>query len=279
MMLFSAPYCLRIVRRRCTLLTDNYFMSVLAEPGVGSQYFDFDQHSLWNTVIGQDNCFRKSASRDTNFMWLQQGKVRVGDFNTTLNSTGAPPQLEQLELQVEGHGYIRQLSTGFPMRHVSLLSQHAVQSPLEIVEDEPMMMTAVHSHRLRIEGLGHIDSSGSVLGGAWYEVSLAGSGHSGSGDEADESSATTLCTSDFPCIYAAKWMVVPSFAAGKPTLTIQPLAEMNAELVGGRKTVHGTGFEVQLRRATVKREITVEVKRVGRPILFNSSLVGFVDDQ
>jgi hypothetical protein len=45
----------------------NYFMSVLAEPGGGSKYFDFkpskyktgSKHmpSIWNTVIGQDNTF------------------------------------------------------------------------------------------------------------------------------------------------------------------------------------------------------------------------------
>ena len=63
-------------------------------------------------MIGQDNCYHGSTSRDTNFMWLMQGKVRVGDFNTTLPSTGAPPQLERLELQVEGHARIRTLDVG-----------------------------------------------------------------------------------------------------------------------------------------------------------------------
>ena len=29
-------------------------MSVQSEPGRNSTYFDFDEHSLWNTVIGQD---------------------------------------------------------------------------------------------------------------------------------------------------------------------------------------------------------------------------------
>jgi hypothetical protein len=90
----------------------NYFMSVLAEPGPGSQYFDFDDQCIWNTVIGQDNCFVESTSRDTNFMWLQQGKVRVGDFNTSFGTTNLPPQLEKLELQVEGHGYVRTLDAG-----------------------------------------------------------------------------------------------------------------------------------------------------------------------
>ena len=63
-------------------------------------------------MIGQDNCYHGSTSRDTNFMWLMQGKVRVGDFNTSLPSTGAPPQLERLELQVEGHARIRTLDVG-----------------------------------------------------------------------------------------------------------------------------------------------------------------------
>ena len=35
----------------------NYFMSVQSEPGGNSTYFDFDEHSLWNTVIGQDGTF------------------------------------------------------------------------------------------------------------------------------------------------------------------------------------------------------------------------------
>eukprot|EP01052_Picozoa_sp_SAG31_P038681 SAG31_NODE_5215_length_2670_cov_1.691949_3_plen_90_part_00 len=39
-----------IVCRACIY---NYFMSVLAEPGTGSQYFSFDDKCLWNTVIGQ----------------------------------------------------------------------------------------------------------------------------------------------------------------------------------------------------------------------------------
>lgn len=41
----------------------NYFMSVQAEPGLNSKYFDFKESqyndkpmpSIWNTVIGQDN--------------------------------------------------------------------------------------------------------------------------------------------------------------------------------------------------------------------------------
>ena len=38
--------------------------------------------------------------------------VRVGDFNTSLPATNSPPQLERLELQVEGHGYVRTLGAG-----------------------------------------------------------------------------------------------------------------------------------------------------------------------
>ena len=90
----------------------NYFMSVQSEPGRNSTYFDFDEGSLWNTVIGQDDSYDQSefcptipaggdpsmcagpTVRDPNFIYMQHGQLHIGDFNTTIKSTGSPPGLE-----------------------------------------------------------------------------------------------------------------------------------------------------------------------------------------
>eukprot|EP01052_Picozoa_sp_SAG31_P027452 SAG31_NODE_2572_length_5459_cov_3.008396_4_plen_54_part_00 len=46
---------------------------------------------------------------------MQHGQLHIGDFNTTVESAGAPPRLEwNYQLQVEGEGYIRKLSHGGP---------------------------------------------------------------------------------------------------------------------------------------------------------------------
>ena len=100
----------------------NYFMSVAAEPGGGSKYFDFKESqygdgtnnmpSIWNTVIGQDNTFdqgemcpempascaktnpdRPAAcdqfckgpeTSDPNFIYMQHGQLHLGNFSTSV---------------------------------------------------------------------------------------------------------------------------------------------------------------------------------------------------
>ena len=90
----------------------NYFMSVQAEPGQNSTYFAFDEFSLWNTVIGQEDTFDESyqcpqlppgasaiqcagpTTRDPKFIYLQHGQLHIGDFNSTPPGAHSPPRLE-----------------------------------------------------------------------------------------------------------------------------------------------------------------------------------------
>jgi hypothetical protein len=100
----------------------NYFMSVAAEPGSGSKYFDFKESqygdgtnnmpSIWNTVIGQDNtydqgetcpimpasCAKSNPNRptgcdqfckgpetsDPNFIYMQHGQLHLGNFSASV---------------------------------------------------------------------------------------------------------------------------------------------------------------------------------------------------
>ena len=50
--------------------TDNHFSGVQAEPGPGSRYFYFDNHCLWNTVLGHDNTYHGAESFDAGFIYM-----------------------------------------------------------------------------------------------------------------------------------------------------------------------------------------------------------------
>eukprot|EP01043_Picozoa_sp_COSAG02_P049747 COSAG02_NODE_5029_length_4717_cov_3.581854_3_plen_117_part_00 len=70
-------------------------------------------------AVQQDH--RGPTVRDPNFIYLQHGQLHIGDFNTTVKSTGSPPGLEwRYQLQVEGEGYIRTLSHGYPHKKQGL---------------------------------------------------------------------------------------------------------------------------------------------------------------
>jgi hypothetical protein len=53
----------------------NHVSGVQAEPGPGSNYFDLDEHCLWNTILGHDNCDNPSISRDAGFAFLSSGQL------------------------------------------------------------------------------------------------------------------------------------------------------------------------------------------------------------
>ena len=59
----------------------NWFVSVQAEPGGLTSYFDFDNRSEANAVIGHDNCPHGSSSHDPAFLYQEGRSFHMGNFN------------------------------------------------------------------------------------------------------------------------------------------------------------------------------------------------------
>ena len=141
---------------------------------------------------------------DPRFIYLQHGQLHIGDFNTTVDhATGTPPFLDwRYQLQVEGHGYIRKLTQGFPHR------KRGLEAAVETVEDEPTLLTSTSSHVLEVSNLSHHHSSlgrgggsereGGLMAGAFFEIAVSGAAL-GAPD-----------CSESVCVFAAKFMVVPA---------------------------------------------------------------------
>ena len=264
----------------------NYFMSVQSEPGRNSTYFDFDEHSLWNTVIGQDGTFDQSyecptvqpggtaaqcagpTTRDPRFIYMQHGQLHIGDFNTTLPGKASPPRLDwRYQLQVEGRGYIRSLTHGFPVTQ-----RGSTAEELEVVVDEPVLLISANddngnsNNTVRISNLGlsvvaH-NPRGRLVAGASYEISFSGAGLGG--PDCQEL-----------CIISEKFTIVPISRAcdGPAELHVKRVGDAAGSsgsgddlvsLVGGRKTWRGGQIRFALARAE-EREVFVEVRRSGRP--------------
>ena len=98
----------------------NWFVSVQAEPGGDTSYFDFDNHSEANAVIGHDNCPHGGSSQDPAFLYQEGRSFHMGNFNTTSETGGAlgaehcfgkAGNAEPCVVQIEGSAYIRNLTT------------------------------------------------------------------------------------------------------------------------------------------------------------------------
>lgn len=115
----------------------------------------------------------------------------------------------------------------------------------------------IHRRRARCSNLA---CSGAA---AYYEVTIAGAGHGGA------------CAPG-PCVYSARYMVVPvpaavGSAAGGDFLSVTALGTATGVVVvagpAGREHVGGVGgvLKLQLAKAGHTREIVVDVRRAGKP--------------
>jgi hypothetical protein len=302
----------------------NYFMSVSAEPGGGSKYFDFQDSrynhtgeggggmpSIWNTVIGQDNTFdqgetcpimpvscaktnpKRPAScdefctgpetTDANFIYMQHGQLHLGNFSASVplmsNETAPvagrairklkpPPKLSwEYQLQVEGNGWVRNLTHGLPHTRLGLRDE-AVES----VDEEPHVLMALDKHTLEISNLAHQVSGGRHQGGAFYEITIAGVGFGAS-----------ECSGGV-CVYSAKFLVVPVAAAPEAGVdeaflsvtalgatsgvTLLPTTGAQAKDGTSATIVRGFALRFGLSEANETREVVVDVRHAGRPCTY-----------
>ena len=98
----------------------NWFVSVQAEPGGLTSYFDFDNRSEANAVIGHDNCPHGGSSQDPSFLYQEGRSFHMGNFNQTSEDGGALGAEHCLGkagnpapclMQIEGSAYIKNLTT------------------------------------------------------------------------------------------------------------------------------------------------------------------------
>jgi hypothetical protein len=98
----------------------NWFVSVQAEPGGGSSYFDFDNRSEANAVIGHDNTPHGAASQDPAFLYQEGRSFHMGNFNSSSEggaALGAEHCIDPVKgnevpclMQIEGSAYIRNVT-------------------------------------------------------------------------------------------------------------------------------------------------------------------------
>lgn len=88
----------------------NWFVSVQAEPGVGSRYFDFDERCNANAVIGHDNTYHGSVSQDKSFLYQAGSSLHMGNFNSS-SPSGGPLYLPGKTVNIQGAAYIRNLTS------------------------------------------------------------------------------------------------------------------------------------------------------------------------
>jgi hypothetical protein len=201
----------------------NWFSGILCEPGPGSLYYDFDEFSTANTLIGHDNTYRGGVTHDPAFTYLSSGTLRIGDFNSSqshdhLPPSGPwkPPQGSTVVLQVEGLGYIKSLEHGMPARQIG-----TKDSRVEAIHDEPVLLVSsddsVQTRRLgrqplkqlsRIEVMGMAAAQSGAHQGCYYEVTISGS----------SSSAETTS------VYTGRYLATPyRTRAGEPRVVVKAL--------------------------------------------------------
>ena len=223
----------------------NWFMSVQAEPGAGSSYFDFDNRSEANAVIGHDNCEHGAASQDPAFLFQEGRSFHMGNFNSS--SPGGAKGIDFTRtMQIQGTAWIQNLTHGGAAVRLGLKSE------VEVVDDEPLILTDTSRHTLRISNLGLASSFGSV-GGAFYEITIAGPGVG--------AAAGVL-------MYLGKFVVTPVAAMpehGVHAPFVSVVALEQRKLQWREQSAAGEGvIEIELEEAQVMRELVVEVRRVGR---------------
>ena len=97
----------------------NWFVSVQAEPGGLTSYFDFDNRSEANAVIGHDNCPHGGSSQDPAFLYQEGRSFHMGNFKQSDSGsflgaehcTSSVGKAASCLMQIEGSAYIRNLTT------------------------------------------------------------------------------------------------------------------------------------------------------------------------
>ena len=263
--------CGNVTTIKCEETGYNHFSGIQAEPGPGSRYFDVDEHSLWNTILGHDNCDNPSISRDPGFVFMSSGQLHLGNFNTSVglvpkyttnpsnSSAGASCSLHRgietptcsikgtRALTVEGTAFIRTLEHGFPLRK---LAKTEVEAPVvEVVEDGPVLLTDTEASELHIDGLRLAASADeqAIISAAFYDIALSGVGVGSDG---------------VPVAYQAKLMATPYTLGGVSGLALSPTIESSAGVLDVR--AENSSVVVELAPAQRARELVVEMRRVGR---------------
>ena len=249
----------------------NNFHSVSAEPGPGSQYFDFKGKpglSMWNTVIGHDNTYDLGMecwsnkdnyaaghagvgcpgpqTTDQGFSYIDAPfGIHIGNFDN-----GTKMDMTQI-LQVEGPGYIKALTHGLPVRREG--HPHG-NRPVEAVDESPAVLTSHggSAHTVRISNLGLVaDTRGP--GAAYYEITI--SGH-----------AEPPVEGGPPTTYTARYLVTPWRSSSKAGLAVETLVQSSSVLLLDTSD-EAAAVEVVLADPGsngLAREVIVDVRRVGR---------------
>ena len=229
-----------------------------------------------------DEFCKGPETTDPNFIYMQHGQLHLGNFSASVplaqdsrasaasvasSRVPAAPKLSwEYQLQVEGNGWIRNLSHGLPHTRRGLHD-----TAVESVDAEPTLLTAVDTHQVQVGNLALSgSSSGGWRGGSFYEITIAGVGYG------SEGSAT-------PCVYSAKYMVVPVAPPADATgameegfLSVTALgATTGVTLLDNRnESAGGSGAAVMVRGEVLRfglsvaneaREVVVDVRRAGRP--------------
>jgi hypothetical protein len=148
---------------------------------------------LWNTVLGHDNTYHGAESYDLGFVYMNSGKLHLGDYNSSAahinTSIEHPADINRsLSLQVQGKAYIKELTHGLPQRATAVANggESSAQGSLavETVEGRPHVLIQP-GRRLVITNLTLNTTSvassrrGRVVSAAYYEITLSGAGMGG----------------------------------------------------------------------------------------------------
>lgn len=291
----------------------NHFSGVQAEPGPGSRYFYFDNHCLWNTVLGHDNTYHGAESFDSGFIYMNSGALHLGNYNTSAHfntSIEHPADINHsLSLQVQGQGYIKELSHGLPRRATAVADggESATEDggslvAVETVEDRPHVLVQP-GRRLVIANLSLNATSrsmpasrtrGSVVSAAYYQITVSGAGAGGECSSGGKAGGYA--------VFSAQYVITPVLIGNLSRLHVKqvltgPAADqatsaaaegvdsLVASGVMGYSVDHETSslivelLDCTEEDGTSNRELVVDAKRVGRQATQPVARVLKTDDQ
>jgi hypothetical protein len=280
---FTAGFGGNVTIMYCHKCYYNHFSGVQAEPGPGSRYFYFDNHCLWNTVIGHDNTYHGAESYDSGFIYMNSGALHLGNYNGSAHfntSIEHPADINRsLSLQVQGRGYIKELTHGLPRRASAVADggESATQGgslvPVETVEDRPHVLIQP-GRRLVIANLSlnatAVPVAANVVSAAYYQITLSGAGVGGECSGGDAGGYA---------VFSAQYVVTPllirnlhrlhvkQVLAGSDHATAEGVDSLIVDGVIGFSVDHQlSSLIVQLLDCTEdgSRELVVDAKRVGR---------------
>lgn len=207
----------------------NWFSGLLCEPGPGSRYYDFDNYSSANTLIGHDNTYHGGTTHDSSFTYLSAGMLRLGDFNASSahqpkDGPWKPPTGKSTVLQVEGLGYIKNLEHGLPSRRIGLIEKR-----VEAVDDEPTLLSSNDGggalSGILITGLAArvADGGGAAAAACFYEITLSGFSHA---EEEKDGQHDLVKTTR---VYTGRYLATPFRLPGSDTARVVVKALTPAE--------------------------------------------------